>query len=213
MKTQNPLIGRSAQKFANSIFSTWKGINVVRSKPIEVSNPRSPGQVTQRSKFSAMVALGRLYLNTAKLGLKSLAIKKSEYNAFIGANIDLQNDDGTGIQSSLMTQLVGSKGSLSNVSAVVANLSAGNVVLDWSIANRPFSTPLDRVCIGAFYENNLGAVSQYREMGRLVLVTAGFASFPSIQIEIDGLLTQESQLIIFAYNDNGVSDSIVVPIT
>lgn len=210
MKTQNPLIGRSSQKFANSIFSTWKTINVVRSKPMEVSNPRTPGQITQRNKFAAMVNLSRQYLNTAKLGLKSLAIRKSEYNVFIGENIELQNGDGTGINQAVLVNLVGSKGSLSNVIQVTSDASGNNILVDWSNLNRTFSTPLDRVCVGAFYRDTLGVVRLYREVSRLVLASAGNATYPSVRIEIAGVPTPESHIIIFAYNDSAVSDSTVV---
>jgi hypothetical protein len=31
---QNPIIGRAKNKFANAIFTTWKGKNIIKSKII-----------------------------------------------------------------------------------------------------------------------------------------------------------------------------------
>lgn len=47
--TQNPITGRSSGKFANSIFQTQYGRNILRSKPLEVRNPQSAAQKTQRA--------------------------------------------------------------------------------------------------------------------------------------------------------------------
>lgn len=79
---QNPITGRSRNKFASAIFQTWKGKNVLRSKPLTVANPQSPAQKTQREKLKQMVKLYRLISGVIEIGYKSLAVGKSEYNAF-----------------------------------------------------------------------------------------------------------------------------------
>jgi len=213
MKTQNPLIGRASQKFANSIFQTWKGINVVRSKPIEVSNPQSPAQTTQRGKFTQMVNLGRQYLNTAKLGLKGLAIRKSEFNVFIGENIALQSDDGQGISDSNIINLVGSKGTLSKLNNVAYTGGGATTLVTWLNSDRPFSTPQDRICFGAFYENALFRTVSYREVSRTTLATAQSATLNVPSILVNGQLKGFSFLIAFAFNDENVADSTVTSVT
>lgn len=79
---QNPITGRSKQKYASAIFSTWKGINVLRSLPLSVANPKTPGQLLQRMKLRKTVALYRLLPGVVKVGYRQQAVKKSEYNAF-----------------------------------------------------------------------------------------------------------------------------------
>ena len=54
---QNPITGRTKKKFGTAVFSKQFGKNVMRSKPIEVKNPQTEGQVTQRNKFATTVFL------------------------------------------------------------------------------------------------------------------------------------------------------------
>lgn len=79
---QNPITGRSKQKYASAIFSTWKGINVLRSLPLTVANPKTPGQLLQREKLSQTVGLYRQLPGVIKVGYRQQAVQKSEYNAF-----------------------------------------------------------------------------------------------------------------------------------
>jgi len=59
---QNPITGRTKKAFGTAVFSKQFGKNTMRTKPIEVKNPRTIGQVTQRSKFSTTVAFVRQVL-------------------------------------------------------------------------------------------------------------------------------------------------------
>lgn len=84
---QNPVTGRSKNKFANAIFQTWKGINTMRSKPLSVANPKSQAQTIQRVKLATIVQVYRAIQQAIKLGYYEQAIQKSEYNAFVQENI------------------------------------------------------------------------------------------------------------------------------
>lgn len=204
MKTQNPLIGRASQKFSNAIFQTWKGINVVRSKPLEVANPQSPAQTVQRNKFGAMVALARQYLQTARLGLRSQAVRQSEYNAFISLNIDLQDSDGSGIDISVSEQIIGARGTLAPVEPGTASTTSTTFSTTWN-NDRFGAAPTDQVCIGVFYQDVDGKVVAYRELTRSVLASAeAVTNLP--MPEITGLNYQV--YVIFVHNPEGqVSDS------
>jgi hypothetical protein len=83
----NPLIGHARQKIGNAVFSTWKGIDVLKTKPISVANPQTDAQTMQRSAFSQMVAAFRLMPSVIRAGFKKLAVKQSEFNAFTSANL------------------------------------------------------------------------------------------------------------------------------
>lgn len=48
---QNPIIGRSSGKFANAIFQTQYNRNILRSKPLQVSQPNSKAQIHSRAEF------------------------------------------------------------------------------------------------------------------------------------------------------------------
>lgn len=56
MKTQNPLIGRSRKSYGDATFYTLNGENIVRTKPMVVSNPNTPAQEAQRTRFKAFTS-------------------------------------------------------------------------------------------------------------------------------------------------------------
>lgn len=83
---QNPIIGRAKNKFANAIFSTWKGKNILKSKALTVLNKQTDGQLKQRAKFQFLVHLATLIGILVRKGFKELAIGKTEYNVFMSKN-------------------------------------------------------------------------------------------------------------------------------
>jgi len=52
------LVGSIVNKAGTFVFSTWKGIQVARAYQPNVSNPRSTGQIAQRTKFDYSVQYG-----------------------------------------------------------------------------------------------------------------------------------------------------------
>lgn len=84
---QNPLTGRMRQKLGGIVFSTWKGINVVKGKPLTVANPKSDKQLMRRSALTQMVEIFRVIVAAVDLGFKEQAVHKSSYNAFTGYNL------------------------------------------------------------------------------------------------------------------------------
>ena len=65
-RVQNTLIGKSSGSVGGATFSTWKGINVLKSKAITVANPKTVGQLTQRNRMTLMVSIFRLIASTNK---------------------------------------------------------------------------------------------------------------------------------------------------
>lgn len=80
-KISQGILGGLSGKVGNVIGGSWKGIDYIRIKPSSVANPRTEGQVNQRNKFT--VTLEYLQPNKAflKVGYKSFATKKTEFNA------------------------------------------------------------------------------------------------------------------------------------
>lgn len=117
MISQNPLTGRSRGKLANAVFSTWKGLNVVRSKPLEVHNPNTPLQLNARDAFRHMVTVGRALLPLLKVSYKEEANGMSEFNAFMKSNKGVITYDSGSIDEVNDTLLKVSKGSLAPISS------------------------------------------------------------------------------------------------
>jgi len=93
------LVGSIVNKAGNFVFSTWKGIQVAKAYQPNVVNPKTAGQVAQRTKFDYTVqygiAMNRLpYLKH----LWSLITpqKRGEYNEFVSRNLisgDFETDN------------------------------------------------------------------------------------------------------------------------
>ena len=52
-KISQGILGGLSGKVGNVIGGSWKGIDYIRIKPSSVANPRTVGQVNQRTKFTA----------------------------------------------------------------------------------------------------------------------------------------------------------------
>jgi len=70
-------------KFGGAITQEWKNIQVVRSMPQSVFNPRTASQTLQRNKFKLANILANKFKPYVKLLFSKEAIKKTEYNALI----------------------------------------------------------------------------------------------------------------------------------
>lgn len=59
MKTQNPFTGKSSGSLANVTASTYCGQNILKSKPLEVRNPRTDKQVNVRNVLTRAAVLAK----------------------------------------------------------------------------------------------------------------------------------------------------------
>lgn len=78
----NTLIGKSSGSVGGTTFSSWKGKNVLKAKPVSVANPKTDKQLAQRASLAGAVAFYRQAATVLNLGFKGLATGKSAYNAF-----------------------------------------------------------------------------------------------------------------------------------
>jgi len=125
---QNPITGRTKKKFASAVFSKQFGKNTMRSKPIEVSNPKTLKQRQQRAKFSLMVELSRSFLGFIRLGFKQFAAGMSEFNAFMKSNIKVVISGTYPDYEIDFTKLVVTRGTLVGAEAGTAAAAAGHLV-------------------------------------------------------------------------------------
>lgn len=87
-KIKQGILGGFSGKVANVVGSSWKGIAVIKSRPLSVANPKTPGQVAQRGAMSSIVEVARLLLaSVLKPYWNPFAQKMSGYNAFVRENI------------------------------------------------------------------------------------------------------------------------------
>jgi len=166
-KINQGILGGVSGQVGNVIGGTWKGIDYLRIKPSSVANPRTEGQMDQRSRFSTALQFLQPMLDFIKIGYKNYAIKMSAFNsamsnilknAVTGAYPDFSIDYANALIS---------RGSLAGVLNGAANSSvAGAIDFTWddnSIESNAQAT--DKAMILAYNESK----------DKAVFVTAGAA--------------------------------------
>ena len=154
------ILGGFSGSVANVVGSSWKGIAVMKSKPLSVANPRTAGQVAQRSKFASAVADAKLILPAIIKPLwDRFAQGQSGYNAWLSANMPAYDSAGDRI----LDNVIMSEGTLlgaNNVSfEVVDDSTQLNITWD-SNAGTGNALADDKVYI-YFINDTKGDISRY----------------------------------------------------
>jgi hypothetical protein len=130
---QNPLTGRSSGKFANAIFSKNYQKNIIRSKPIEVANPKTIAQELQRNRFKAAQAYVSMLLQLFRIGFYYGSDKSSAYAR--GVKIVLEQNpsaiSNAFVVDPLLVPLSNSK--VDFIQNVTAGIDSGNIVIAYDI--------------------------------------------------------------------------------
>ncbi|MEQ9287692.1 MAG: DUF6266 family protein [Cyclobacteriaceae bacterium] len=87
-KISQGVLGGFSGKVGNVVGGTWKGIDYMRIKPANVSNPRTSGQVDQRSKFSTTLKFLQSMTDFLRVGFKLYANKMTQFNAAMSYNLN-----------------------------------------------------------------------------------------------------------------------------
>lgn len=128
------ILGGFSGKVGTVIGSSWKGISYMRGQAQHVKNPRSAGQVDQRSKFN--LALNFLQPNVPyiRIGYKSQAAKQTEFNAAMSYTIKNAITGSYPSYALDFTKIVVSKGGLTQVTGATAswNNNSNEVKIDWT---------------------------------------------------------------------------------
>lgn len=75
------ILGGFSNKVGPVVGSSWKGIDVIKSKPVSVSNPNSPAQQVQRSAMrDANIFLRSFGLDNVKRLNNAMSVRMSGFN-------------------------------------------------------------------------------------------------------------------------------------
>lgn len=124
------ILGGFSGKVGSVVGSSWKGIAVMKAKPLSVANPRSSKQTAQRGKFSHLVFIATSILtSTIKPLWDRFSLKQSGYNAFISANYAAYE----GTETLNYSKLVLSKGKMSKTEFFdcIYNQTSGDLSIGW----------------------------------------------------------------------------------
>lgn len=125
------VLGGFSGKVGPVVGSSWKGIAVLKSKPLSVSNPNTAGQQAQRGAMSSIVVVARLLLaSLIQTYWNPFSQKMSGYNAFVSENIAQFATAGFTTPAGFFSM----RGSLLGQSIGNATAGAGtnNVVVPWT---------------------------------------------------------------------------------
>lgn len=75
------ILGGFSGKVGTVIGSSWKGISYMRGRAQSVKNPRTEGQVEQRSKFALTLDFLKPITAYVRTGYKTYASKQTAFNA------------------------------------------------------------------------------------------------------------------------------------
>ena len=75
------ILGGFSGKVGSVVGANWKGIHYMRSKAASVANPRTEGQVKQRTKFSVTLRFLQPITAFLRIGYKHYANKKTAFNS------------------------------------------------------------------------------------------------------------------------------------
>lgn len=121
------ILGGISGAIGNVVGSSWKGIAVIKSKPLSVANPQSAGQVAQRTKMSNTVAFAQVILaGVIKPLWDRFAQKQSGYNAFVSSNIALFTNQ----FANPAADLVISKGKMEATEITAVNATNGSPIVN-----------------------------------------------------------------------------------
>ena len=131
-KISQGVLGGFSGKVGNVVGGTWKGIDYMRIKPSNVSNPRTQGQVDQRSKFSTVLRFLQPMTEFLRVGFKLYANKMTQFNNAMSYNL---NNAITGAYPSFTIDYANalvSRGNLTGaLDPAVSSPSAGSVEFTW----------------------------------------------------------------------------------
>lgn len=156
-RVQNTLIGKSSGSVGGATFSTWKGINVLKSKAISVFNPKTQAQENQRQRMALLVAFFRTASSAINIGFQKLAVKKSAYNAFIQENLIPLNFTGIAPNMTLEVGFLAiSKGTIQPtvITSMTNTEGSANVIVNWDGDNIPVGASADDIAHVVVYNSD-----------------------------------------------------------
>lgn len=131
-KINQGILGGFSGKVGNVVGGNWKGIDYMRVKPSNVANPRTEGQVDQRSKFITVLQFLQPMKDFLKVGYKNYAIKMTQFNSAMSYNL---NNAVTGAYPNYSidyaSALLSRGGLASALNGAIASASVGNATFTW----------------------------------------------------------------------------------
>lgn len=125
------ILGGFSGKVGAVIGGSWKGIAYMRSIPQSVKNPRTEGQVNQRTKFTIALDFLKPITGLIQSGFKLYAQKQTAFNAAMSYTLNNAITGAAPDFSIDYSKALVSRGSLSGARNGQASSASGAVNLTW----------------------------------------------------------------------------------
>ena len=126
-KISQGILGGFSGKVGNVVGASWKGISYIRIMPASVANPRTPGQVAQRTKFTSVLQFLQPQQAMLRVGYKFHQNRQSPMNAAMSY---ILKNAFTGTEVDYASALL-SRGKLQPAVGPAVNVSAGVATVSW----------------------------------------------------------------------------------
>lgn len=152
-KIKQGILGGFSGSVAGVTGSSWKGIAVIKAKPLSVANPKTASQTANRNAFKAVAQAGsNMLVEIVKPLWDRNAQRESGYNAFIKKNKSAFNS----LFELLVSNFYISIGKLQSTPMILVNLAPGQTEIgtEWNNAVKPVgSLDTDIAYLVAYNEN------------------------------------------------------------
>lgn len=148
-RVQNPIIGQAINQAGGMIFSVWKQLKVMRSKPLSVANPKTPAQEAVRRRMALLASMMRELLQTIRVGFVRYQNGTTQWAQFLKENYATGTSDNGTTASLITTALTFAKGTLLQVPDLeIGTVSGQNIPLTWTDnSGQPGANANDKLCV------------------------------------------------------------------
>ena len=125
------ILGSFSGKVGNVVGGSWKGISYMRAKASSVANPRTDGQIGQRSKFALVLGILKPITGFIRVGYKRYTTKQTAFNAAMSY---ILNNAITGTFPDFsvdLSKVLVSRGNLTTASNAAVLATGGSIGLTW----------------------------------------------------------------------------------
>ena len=178
----NSVLGRMRGKIGDVVFQQNKGRQIAKLYQPQVANPRSGQQQANRSRFVALMAIGRTLMAVLRLGFKEYAGSVSWLNRFMSTNSSsglLVFNEITASWLPNYNNLVIAEGSLLQENVTFVSLVGATLTLEWSTGTLGNQSSNDKLVLVAFCNEDtvtdIGSVE--RSAGTIII---NFPNVPAV---------------------------------
>lgn len=148
-RVQNPIIGQAINQAGGMIFSVWKQLKVMRSKPLSVANPRTPAQEAVRRRMALLASMMRELLQTIRVGFVRYQNGTTQWAQFLKENYASGTSDNGTSASLVTTALHFAKGTLLQVPNLrIDDVTGQDIAVTWDDnSGQPGANASDKLCV------------------------------------------------------------------